>query len=193
MPPFYIMQTELPISSDITFSNNRLIRSLEAGHGNGDGIIVKSEFGSFLIDLRKQTDIPFRLPTKEEWLYAARGGNKSRGYTYCGGNSIDDVAWYKSNSSSKVHDVALKQPNELGLYDMSGNYAELCSEFDNAPIVINVDGPQYGGSWQDVASDCRVNSWKKGSTTGKISGTGIAEVNAVDGRFVTIRLVYTKM
>ena len=69
----------------------------------------------------------FRLPTEEEWEYAARGGAKSRGFTYSGANELDGVGWYVDNSGSTIHSVAQKAPNELGLYDMSGNILEWCS------------------------------------------------------------------
>lgn len=188
MSPFYIMQTEIPISSDITVGN-KVVSKIDA---NGDGVIIKSEFSSFLKKLRSSTDIPFRLPTKEEWQYAASGGNKSRNYTYSGSNTIGDVAWYKDNSDNKLHDVATKQANELGLYDMSGNYAELCVDDSKYGDEYSVDGIQCGGSWQDAASACKVTSYQNGSTTGKIAGTGVAEVNAVNGKYVSVRLVYTK-
>jgi formylglycine-generating enzyme required for sulfatase activity len=69
------------------------------------------------------------LPTEAEWEYAARGGNKSKGYRYSGSNDIDAVGWYDDNSGGKTHPVAQKQPNELGLYDMSGNVWEWCSDW----------------------------------------------------------------
>ena len=76
---------------------------------------------TFITKLNQLTGQAFRLPTEAEWEYAARGGNQSQGYKYAGSNTIGDVAWYTENSSSTTHEVATKQPNELGLYDMSGN------------------------------------------------------------------------
>ena len=68
----------------------------------------------------------YRLPTEAEWEYAAWGGNKRKGYKYSGSNNLGNVAWYSENSGEQIHDVATKAPNELGLYDMSGNVLEWC-------------------------------------------------------------------
>ena len=85
---------------------------------------------TFITKLNKLTGETFRLPTEAEWEYAARGGNKSKGYKYAGSNTIDDVAWYLNNNSTKqTHKVASKAPNELGLYDMSGNVFEWCCDW----------------------------------------------------------------
>jgi formylglycine-generating enzyme required for sulfatase activity len=69
-----------------------------------------------------------RLPTEAEWEFAARGGNKSNGYTYSGSNNLDEVGWYRSNSGYEIKPVGQKKANELGLYDMTGNVSEICND-----------------------------------------------------------------
>lgn len=83
----------------------------------------------FIRRLNNITGLPFRLPTEAEWEFAARGGNISRGYRFAGGNKIEDVSWGLSNAGFRKHNVGERKPNELGLYDMTGNVSEWCSDW----------------------------------------------------------------
>ena len=121
---------------------------------------------TFISKLNQLTGETFRLPTEAQWEYAARGGNQAQGRLYSGSNTIDDVAWYTSNSSSTTHPVKTKAPNELGIYDMTGNVWEWCSDWNGAyssAAQTNPTGPATGservfrgGSWFHYAAYCRV-------------------------------------
>lgn len=87
------------------------------------------ECQDFIAKLNELTGMSFSLPTEAQWEYAARGGRKSGGYLYCGSNGIENVGWYYANALSNVQTVGLKDPNELGLYDMTGNVMEWCEDW----------------------------------------------------------------
>ena len=121
----------------------------------------------FIAKLNQITGQNFRLPTEAEWEYAARGGNRSKGYKYSGSNTIGDVAWYIDNSNNQTHAVAKKAANELGLYDMSGNVWEWCWDwygFYSVEAQTDPKGRMYGpsrvyrgGSWGSIARGSRVS------------------------------------
>ena len=135
----------------------------------------------FITKLNELTGENFRLPTEAEWEYAARGGNKSKGYKYSGSNTIGNVAWYDDNSSSTTHDVKTKQANELGIYDMSGNVWEWCQDWYSSTYYSsspsnNPTGPTSGsdrvlrgGSWYDYSGSCRVSN-RGSSIPGGVGG-----------------------
>jgi formylglycine-generating enzyme required for sulfatase activity len=119
----------------------------------------------FINKLNAQTGRIYRLPTETEWEYAARGGQKSKGYKDAGSDNLDEVAWYSENSQGKTHHVGVKKPNELGVFDMNGNVREWCNDwyYDYSLGVTRPPGPasgdrvNRGGSWFNGAQRCRVS------------------------------------
>jgi uncharacterized repeat protein (TIGR02543 family) len=141
-------------------------------YGSGDNYPVYcvswDDVQDFLVALNQQTGRTYRLPTEAEWEYAARGGTQSRGHIYSGSDNIDEVAWYWENSDDGTKPVGTKQPNELGIYDMSGNVWEWVNDWYGdytADAKTDPQGPATGsyrvgrgGSWNYVAEYCRVSN-----------------------------------
>ncbi len=195
---FYMMQTELPLLGEFKIGETFIGKIDEIDVT--DNCITRYELAQFIYRINDATGLDFRLPTETEWKFAAKGGKASNNYAYSGSNNIEDVAWYNENSN-KIQDIALKQPNELGFYDMSGNYAEVCTRVSGDPFTLfgktydydpyNIDGNTYGGCWKYTADQCTPFSYEPGNTSkSKIPGTDRNELNAIDGRYISIRLVY---
>ena len=135
----------------------------------GDNLPVEwvswNDCQEFIRKLNALTGQHFRLPTEAEWEFACRGGNNSRGYKYSGSNNLGSVAWYDGNSGNKTHPVGTKAPNELGIYDMSGNVWEWCADWYgdySSGAQTNPKGPYdglgrvfRGGGCSDCARACR--------------------------------------
>ena len=132
-------------------------------HFKGENLPVEkvswNDCQDFIKKLNLLTGLSFRMPTEAEWEYAARGGNLSKGYQYSGSNTIGNVAWYEGNSGSKTHPVGTKSPNELGLYDMSGNVWEWTSDSYSSNYNSRRNRWDYvyrGGNWVNNARLARV-------------------------------------
>ena len=163
---YYIGQTE------VTQALWEAVMGSNPSDSKGDNLPVEqvswNDCQVFIQKLNQLTGKQFRLPTEAEWEYAARGGRKSRGYKYAGGNNIGSVAWYDDNSGNEMHPVATKQANELGIYDMSGNVEEWCSDrYGDYTSSSQSDPPGpssgsrrvfRGGNYYYDAGGCRVSS-----------------------------------
>ena len=142
--------------------------SLHKGDDHPVENISWNDVQEFIIRLNAATGKKYRLPTEAEWEYAARGGSNSKGFRYSGSNFLKDVGWYEGRKKEKTHPVGTKQPNELGIYDMSGNVQEWCHDwYDkyNSNAQTNPAGPSSGsgrvlrgGKWNSSEQNCRVSA-----------------------------------
>ena len=174
--PYYIGETE------VTQALWTAVMGSNPSRFEGDNRPVEmvswNDCQEFITKLNSLTNRQFRLPNDSEWEYAAKGGNRSQGYEYSGSNNIDEVAWYDSNAGKGVgssspdygtHVVKTKAPNELGLYDMSGNVWEWCQDLYDSSGSNRVS---RGGGWFFHASYCRVASRQRVTPTLTISDLG---------------------
>lgn len=166
---FYIGKT--PVTQYLWYVVMGGYPNISSTYGRGDSYpvynVTYEQCLNFISKLNALTGKRFRLPTEAEWEFAARGGNNSEGTRWSGSSSCGSVAWYNGNSSSKTHPVAEKSPNELNIYDMSGNVWEWCSDWYanySSSAQTNPTGAasgtnrvMRGGCYSDAANDCRVS------------------------------------
>lgn len=173
------IQKQITLSHDYYIGETEVTQALwmkvmgsNPSHIKGDNLPVErvswNDCQEFLKRLNEKTGKQFRLPTEAEWEFAARGGNQSKKTVYAGSNILDSVGWYYNNSKDATHPVATRQPNELGIYDMSGNVYEWCNDTYGAlPDAAQTDpkgaaeGPDKvvrGGAWSYDADYCSVSN-----------------------------------
>ena len=138
---------------------------------------------AFIRKLNSLTGKNFRLPTEAEWEFAARGGTKSQGFKYSGSNSLGTVACYADNNTRETSLVKTKSPNELGIYDMSGNVWEWCEDWFGSYSYSSQTNPtgassssarvHRGGAWDSIAKGCRVSTRPYNTPTYKSSDIGL--------------------
>ena len=178
---YYIGQTE--VTQELWQAVMGSNPSYDMGAKNPVNNVSWNDCQEFISKLNRLTGGCFRLSTEAEWEYAARGGNKSRGYKYSGSDDLGSVAWYKDNSGREVHPVGSKSANELGLYDMSGNVYEWCADwYDSYPSSsqTNPTGASSGShrvnrgsSWIYGAASCSVANRGRNTPSGSYSDLGL--------------------
>ena len=142
----------------------KAVMGTNPSYNKGDNLPVENvswnQVQEFIRKLNAMTGKHYRLPTEAEWEFAARGGNRSQGYIYSGSSNLSSVAWYYDNSGRKTHPVGTKAPNELGIYDMSGNVWEWTSDIWCTDYKSPRTGSYRvfrGGGWFIIARYCRVS------------------------------------
>ena len=132
----------------------------------------------FIRKLNQITGRKFRMPTEAEWEFAARGGNKSKGYVYAGSDDIYSVAWHAGFMGAEK--VGGKNPNELNLYDMSGNIYEWCSDYYSSTYYqstpsVDPQGPERANGWNKYSRSIRGGCWNSQPSGCRVSARGQAD------------------
>ena len=186
---YYISQTE--VTQELWNAVMGENRSFFLGYNQPVNLVSYQDVTTFISRLNLITGLSFNLPTEAEWEYAARGGKKTKGYKYAGSNNLRAVAWFgqkenetfdNGNSEGRSHMVATKQPNEIGLYDMSGNLWEWCRDYYGdypTDAQTNPTGPKEGkyrvvrgGSYYSRATYCRVSTRSANTPESRLTHTG---------------------
>lgn len=187
---FSILQTEVSVNDRLVIGGVDLEITLDCDKADSNISLYESK--TYFGNLLKKTGLAWRYPTSSEWQFAAEGGLKSKNYLYSGSDDIESVAWFKDNCIGP-RESGLKKANELNLYDMSGNFAELTNDIPlklletqtfeaNAEYYDWSKSKVFGGSWADIAAACTINSHKD---------IQWLEKNLIDGRKYALRLVYS--
>jgi formylglycine-generating enzyme required for sulfatase activity len=186
LSPFYIATTEVTNRLWRAVMSEKELLELSGYPEHPVSFVSWHEAQRFVHRLDSITGMPFRLPTEAEWEFAARGGAKSKHYRFAGGDIPDSVAWLYSTAGQWTHPVASKQPNELGLYDMTGNVAEWCQDLygpyqlTTAPDPCGADTGSFrivrGGSYDEAKANCHlsVRRWYEPETSVGYVGLRVA-------------------
>lgn len=186
LSPYYMASTEVTVELWRAVMPEREIISPRGYPALPISYVSWDDCQEFVRRLDSITGYPFRLPTEAEWEYAARGGNKSRFFRFAGGDKADSVGWTYPGSGSWKHPVGRKQPNELGLYDMTGNVSEWCQDIYGAyqlstlPDPCGADTGKYrvvrGGSYDECNANCHlsVRRWFAPETSAEYIGFRVA-------------------
>jgi len=157
---------------EVTQAQWKAVMGGNPSYFKGDNLPVEQvswhDILEFMDRLNTLTGKLYRLPTEAEWEFAARGGLNSKGYKYSGSNTVGEIAWIESNSTKTTHPVGSKLPNELGIYDMSGNVMEWCSDWLGQYTEggkVNPKGANIGtlrvgrgGSWNSLERVVRISA-----------------------------------